>query len=66
MNDPWSYFEIVKPIGCGYAHEQLHMAKQIHHHNVGDPVANMAKMLNSKFDMPAFGQSCRFLNAEFN
>ena len=66
LNDPWSYFEVVKPIGCGYAHEELHMIEQIHHHNVGDPEANMAKLLCSKFDMPAFGKSTRILNAEFN
>ncbi len=66
INDPWSYFEVVKPIGCGYAHEELHMIKQIHHANVGDPNENMAKLLMSKFDMAAFGCSTRILNTEFN
>lgn len=66
LNDPWSYFEVVKFLGAGYAHQELHMVEQIRHRNVGDPVANMAKLLNSKFDMTAFGASTRILNADFN
>ena len=65
LNDPWSYFTVEKFIGAGYAHEELHMVEQIRHRNVGDPVANMAKLLNSKFDMTAFGCSTRILNADF-
>ena len=65
-NDPWSSLEVVKFLGCGYAHEELHMIEQIQHRNVGDPVANMAKLMTGKFDLSAFGKSTRILNADFN
>ena len=64
-NDPWSSLEVGRFIGCGYAHQELHMIEQIRHRNVGDPVANMAKLMTGKFDLAAFGGATRFLNAEF-
>ncbi|MBQ1332188.1 MAG: acetoacetate decarboxylase family protein [Lachnospiraceae bacterium] len=66
VNDPWSYFEVVRYIGCGYAHEELHIINQIMHRNVGDPYENMTKLMCGKFDMSAFGLETRFLNTEFN
>ena len=66
VNDPWSYFTVKKLIGCGYGHQELHMVKQNPHRNVGSPEANLAKMIHGKFDMPAFGDSTRILNAKIN
>jgi len=66
INDPWSYFTVEKFIGCGYTHEELKMLSQTHYHNVGDPAANMAKLIPCKFDMGAFGLVNRQLNAYFN
>ncbi|MCQ2406194.1 MAG: acetoacetate decarboxylase family protein [Oscillospiraceae bacterium] len=65
-NDPWSYFTVNKFIGAGYAHQELFMTEQIQHRNVGEPNAIMAKLVNSKFDLAAFGKSTRIINADFN
>lgn len=66
INDPWSYFTVNKLLGCGYTHEELKMVSQTHYHNVGDPEANIAKLIPGKFDLAAFGLEYHQLNAAFN
>lgn len=60
INDPWSAFEVVKPLGGGYVQQSLHM-QHTDVYPIGDSDEVMSALITGRYDLSCFGKPLRFL-----